>query len=279
MIHLRTMTQADIPFVMRLKATVGWNQTEADWRRLIAAAPEGCFIAELEGRPVGTASNCVFGQVGWTGMVLVDESVRRRGIGTRLMKHSLTYLDTNGARTARLDATPAGRPLYEKLGFQVEYGLVRMEGISPGGSRNPRVEPLKEADFESTFALDRCVKGTDRGWLLRRLHEEQPETAWVYRADGEIRGYAMSRPGTRAVLVGPALALEAEAGRALLETALAHHAGEAVYLDIPTDNAEAMWWAKSRRLSVQRGLARMRRGEPFTEKPEFLWCNAAPEKG
>src|SRR5947209_18008666 len=53
-IHIRLMAEADLPFGMRLKAANGWNQTEADWRRYLELQPDGCFLAELDGKPVGT---------------------------------------------------------------------------------------------------------------------------------------------------------------------------------------------------------------------------------
>ena len=47
--HLRTMTNADVPAGMRLKELAGWNQTAADWERFLEASPQGCFVAESEG--------------------------------------------------------------------------------------------------------------------------------------------------------------------------------------------------------------------------------------
>jgi GNAT superfamily N-acetyltransferase len=130
MIAIRLMTAADIPLGMHLKSQAGWNQTEADWRRLLALDPEGCFVAELDGRAVGTTATTLFGPVGWISMVLVEASVRRLGIGTRLLEHALAYLDRAGAKTVRLDATPLGRPVYEKLGFIADYELARWEGAA-----------------------------------------------------------------------------------------------------------------------------------------------------
>ena len=53
-----------------------------DWRRFLALQPDGCFVAECDGRPAGTTVACIFGQVGWIAMVLVDASFRGRGIAT-----------------------------------------------------------------------------------------------------------------------------------------------------------------------------------------------------
>src|SRR5437870_5411367 len=131
MFHIRPMTVADLPVGMRLKQQAGWNQTEADWRRFLALEPDGCFVAERDGAPVGTTTTCTFGPVAWIAMVLVDPAVRGQGIGKALMRHALAYLDRCGVRSIRLDATPMGQPLYEQLGFQVEYPLARYEGMLP----------------------------------------------------------------------------------------------------------------------------------------------------
>src|SRR5712692_11935001 len=106
MISIRRMTAADIPFGMGLKEQAGWNQTEADWQRCLELEPAGCFVAELDGTPVGTTTTCIFGPVAWVAMVLVEAAFRNRGIGTTLMRYALAFLDERGVRTVRLDATP-----------------------------------------------------------------------------------------------------------------------------------------------------------------------------
>src|SRR4051794_33231462 len=49
MIRIRHMTLADVPLGMRLKTAAGWNQVEADWLRMLALEPDGCFVAEWDG--------------------------------------------------------------------------------------------------------------------------------------------------------------------------------------------------------------------------------------
>src|SRR5271156_4343745 len=117
LLRIRDMTVADIPFGMRLKNQAGWNQVEADWRRLLDLQPDGCFVAELDGAPAGTVTTCRFGPVAWVAMMLVDRSLRSHGIGRALMSRAVGDLDSAGIRTIRLDATPLGQPLYESLDF------------------------------------------------------------------------------------------------------------------------------------------------------------------
>ena len=124
--NLRTMTTADIPAGMRLKDVAGWNQTPADWRCFLQSSPRGCFAAEVDGKVVGTAATIVYEQrFAWIGMVLVDPGFRGRGIGTRLLRKAVEHLDEIGIGTMKLDATPAGRPIYRKLGFEDEYEIER----------------------------------------------------------------------------------------------------------------------------------------------------------
>jgi len=84
-IETRLLFESDIPSAMRLKEAAGWNQTEADWRRLLSLQPEGCFAAVRDGRLVGTTTVTIYGELAWIGMVLVDREYRRQGIASGLM--------------------------------------------------------------------------------------------------------------------------------------------------------------------------------------------------
>src|SRR5260370_13144230 len=98
---------------------------------------DGCFAAEWKAQAVGTTVTGILGTVGWIAMVLVEPDWRGRGIGKALMSHALSFLDAQGVLSVRLDATALGKPLYEKLGFVVEYELARYEGVSLAPSPCP----------------------------------------------------------------------------------------------------------------------------------------------
>jgi GNAT superfamily N-acetyltransferase len=152
--NIRTMTASDIPFGMRLKAQNDWNQLEADWQRQLHLEPDGNFVAELGGVPVGTACCCVFDAVAWINMVLVDRDQRGQGIGTMLMRHVLHYLDERGIPSIRLDATALGQPVYEKLGFSGDFTLERYEGILPAGIVETSIMPLTQTDLPALIDFD-----------------------------------------------------------------------------------------------------------------------------
>ena len=125
---LRLLVREDLPFADSLRALAGWNQTRADWERFLAAEPEGCFLAEWNGTPAGTATTIVYGQdLAWIGMVLVHPDYRRRGIGRVLLERCIEHLRVRGVRCIKLDATPLGKKVYDDLGFHDEWTLTRWE--------------------------------------------------------------------------------------------------------------------------------------------------------
>ncbi len=302
MIELRVMTEGDVWLGMRLKTQAGWNQTPADWRRFLQLQPDGCFVARWDGQDVGTVTTCIFGSIGWIAMVLVDHEYRHRGIGTRLVQHALQFLDQRCIPTARLDATALGRPVYEHLGFVAEYELMRMEGLAtPVARASPhapagRVRPgAADSDgpglaacaldrggvehLETFVRWDQQATGTLRARLLSRLISEAASRSYLAGGPVDPGGYVISRCGSRAAQLGPAVAYSPSAGRALLDRAAADWAGQRIYVDVPSDHREAVRWAEDHGLSCQRSFTRMVRGRPIQDAPHLIWASSGPEKG
>jgi len=278
MIEIRQMTIDDLRLGLRLSRQAGWNQIESDWLRFMNMEPEGCFVAELNGCSVGTTTTCIFGHVAWIAMVLVDKESRGQGVGTKLLKHSLDYLDVRKVKTVRLDATAAGRPIYEKLGFVPEYELARFEGISRLGKTAPVLTEALPELFADMIGLDRQMTGTNRAKMLSLLFKEFPENTRILAHHDKIDGFITMRPGANAVQIGPCMA-NMNAGPALLSDALNRCAGKAVFVDIPTGNVHAVKIAESSGLQIQRRFTRMCRGERIKDNPKAIWAGAGPEKG
>ncbi|MHC5542302.1 GNAT family N-acetyltransferase [Singulisphaera rosea] len=280
LLQIRRMTVADIPEGMRLKAQAGWNQLEADWRRLIDLQPDGSFLAEWDGQAIGTVATCRFETVGWVAMMLVDEAFRGRGVGRSLMATAIAALDEEGVRSIRLDATPMGQPLYESLGFKAEAVFIRYEGrLRPAeGTALERSTSTPLVWRDEIASLDRLATGTDRHRLLERLADEDPNATQVSVDDGRLKGFLMSRPGSRARQLGPCIA-DRDAGLRLFGAARKTYAGESIIVDIPKLNEKASATAEAWGLAPARVLTRMTRGERVVEDFQRLWASAGPEKG
>lgn len=276
MLNIRLMTSDDIPFGMTLKQANGWNQLPGDWQRFVDLEPGGCFVAEFEGNFIGTTCTVIFENVAWVAMVLVDQSYRGKGIGTALMKRALNYLREQNVSTIRLDATPMGQPVYEKLGFKADYTLARYAGNLPSRpAPGEGVEHVLPGEVKVIGEIDREVTGTDRSKMLGRFFFESPRAMRWIRSE---RSFVYTRAGSNARQVGPCLATSDAAPR-LLEDVCHHHAGADVYMDIPVANEPACRFALSLGLTVQRRLLRMTLGPRVQENLDKLWASSGPEKG
>ncbi len=274
-LHIRAMTEADIPLGMHLKNQAGWNQTEADWRRFLSISPEGCFVGEFEGRGIATTLVFQFGAVAWIAMMLVDQSARRRGIGAKMMARALQYRGRRETEAVRLDATPMGKGLYEKLGFEIQYELTRFEGTARGQKKIPEIAVVPAAGPVEMGGLDSAMPSTDRSALLEAFWRENPEAIRVVRGEG----YSVMRAGSRATQIGPVIASSESAGLALLDHALKQCDGQRIYIDIPSGNPPAMKWAEGAGLNPHRTLLRMQRGETAPDDQGRIFASSGPEKG
>ncbi len=284
LLRVRALTRADLEFADRVRELAGWNQTHADWNRFLAAEPEGCFLAEWDRQPAGTATTTVYGPaLAWIGMVLVHPDVRRRGIGSALLRHCMDYLRRRGVRGIKLDATPLGRPLYQSLGFEDEWRLARWAGVAPSQPRcqsDPRLRPWDLKDTALVQRLDEAAFGISRQRILRLLLP-QSQAAWVFEPEpGRISGFGMLRAGSRAFYLGPVAAESAEAGIGLAERLLAGCPGQPVYWDIPETNEPATAWAGRMGFAIQRPLIRMFAGANLAPgDPRRQFALAGPEIG
>ena len=276
------MTMDDVALGLRLTQQAGWNQLESDWLRFLNLGPEGCFVAELDGRSVGTTLTFISDRVAWVAMVLVEKDARGKGVGTALLKHALAYLDACRIKTVRLDATHLGQPIYERLGFMPEYELVRFGGtardlqLSIADCR--LIITNRKSQIENVIGFDRRMTGENRAKMLGALFSEFPQNARVLMRGDKLEGFVTMRPGRNAIQIGPCVATE-DAGRALLSDALNRCGGKAVFVDVPTDNVHAVKVAQASGLEIQRRFLRMYRGERVKDNVGAIWASSGPEKG
>ena len=288
-LHIRQMTPADIPFGMEMKTAAGWNQVEADWRAFLSYNPDGCFIAEWDGQPVGTTTTTIHdGQVAWIGMVLVHPEFRRLGIGKALLQHAIAWLRQRGVPCIKLDATPAGKTVYVPLGFRDEYELERVETVAT--AMNTEGGAVKaECDVEAILGLDREAFGVSRKPVLQRLACEHPDLCWTAPPSSSLftlhsplsspSGFLVARPGSNAWMLGPWVARSTEIAEALLTACLARLAGRRIFADVPVNHPARQMMARHG-FVTQRLLTRMWLGRnDWPGDPALTYAMADPAKG
>jgi ribosomal protein S18 acetylase RimI-like enzyme len=282
--RVRVLGPGDLAPARSLSAAADWNQVDADWRVFLELGHLMGIDAPGHGL-VATAATLPLGhEFGWIGMMVVRTDFRRRGLGRQLLSQCILDLAAQGL-VPGLDATPAGRELYQRHEFRDTWALTRWKcerpGIgAPGGAaQGLEVRPATAADLDTIAALDHRAFGSSRRSVLARLLERAPWLAAIAMRAGEPCGFLLARDGREAFQLGPIVATDPEAAIALLGRTLVLLAGGA-YVDVLDRHHEVAAWLAAHGFAPQRRLTRMlyRRDEPFGDA-RFAVAIAGPELG
>jgi GNAT superfamily N-acetyltransferase len=273
--RIRPLMPGDVPAALELCRLSGWNQLAEDWEPFLPAA----WMAEHGGAAAGTVGLLKYGTAfTWLSMMLVHPEHRRSGIGSQLLATALEAASQH--RSVRLDATPAGEPLYRRFGFVPEYELARAVIDTSAGVATPsRARAMTAGDLSSIFARDIEVFGADRSALLWSFHHRAPEYAAIAHNGSKVIGYCFGRPGYRYRQIGPVVAENAAAAQDLVAYCLAAGSGT-IAIDVPRHSTEWIAWLEAAGFRVERPFLRMRRGEHDSPGlPVQQFAIAGPEFG
>jgi hypothetical protein len=213
-------------------------------------------------------------------MVLVLPSERRKGYATQLLRTALADLSSRGL-TPILDATPAGRAVYVQEGFVDTWGFRRLQlrrsTVAP--DRPAGVRALRNSDWPDLLALDLRAFGASREMLLRALAARLPQAALVFEGAAGLEGFVLGRDGREACQIGPLVARDVGAARALLAAALATVPAP-LYLDVVDREPGITAWLELLGCEFQRPFTRMVHGARAAPGAAGLaFCPAGPELG
>jgi len=181
----------------------------------------------------------------------------------------------------KLDATPQGKPIYTRLGFQIEYEIER-HGLTREIAADSGTQTAAAAaeNFEPLLEFDRKVFGADRSVLLRSLASSAPDLVAIHSAGGAVEAFALGRQGSRADQLGPWAAANAAAARAVFDDFLLRSHRPVVFVDVLRDNAWAPVLLAARGFQFSRRLTRMFRGEnAHPGQRDLLGAILGPEFG
>ena len=234
---ITAFTPAHLAGAWALSQQIGWPHRIEDWA-LNQRVSSG-VVALHRGRLVGTALATPMGGVATINMVVVDRSMRGRGLGRSLLEAAMAAA---AGRELRLVATSDGLPLYQKLGFAIigrtaqHQGIARPERLAASELAASELTASELAalatcpvsisgDIEAALAMDAAASGLSRGALLSDLCQ----AGTLLHAEG---GFALIRHFGRGELVGPIVARDKLVARALIAAAADHCAGRFLRVDL-----------------------------------------------
>lgn len=247
---------------LALSMEAGWNQVAADWAVFFRHGT--VFGTMAKDQLIGTAAALPYGAFGWISMVLVTPAWRNRGVATGLVKACLSH-HRDAGRAMLLDATPAGAPVYARLGLRPLGGLQRWAG--QGGGQAAASAGVIDPGWDSASF------GADRSFLLQDIMAREGSAALT-----GATGFALLRRGARATQLGPMTAAPEEQA-ALLDRAVDAARGP-VLLDVLDAGHVLLSRLIARGFTLQRDFVRMALGRnALPGRPTRLLVAAGPEFG
>jgi ribosomal protein S18 acetylase RimI-like enzyme len=279
----RQMEWTDIPSGLSLCRSAGWNQLSRDWEIFITLNQQGNRVCvDDNGNVVGTVTTIRYGHhFAWIAMVLVDPAQQRKGIGLSLLEQATQIL--NDENCVKLDATPAGRQVYIKLGFADEYELSRMSAPAINVQHlipSPTATVMTADDFQRVRSFDLEIFGAERMPLLNWMLDGAPELAFKVSEGDHLQGYCFGRYGYRYTHIGPVVANDIEVAESLVSAALSKCGDRPIILDVPHHNESWRDWLGSVGFSAVRTFIRMYKGNNlYPGIPENQYAILGPEFG
>jgi predicted N-acetyltransferase YhbS len=268
--RLRRLTPEDAVDAARLTSVAfGGEPREARIRRYLALEPEGWFTVEEEGALLAVGGVVRFGQLAWLGLMAVDPGRQREGLGRTVAEAAIDWARSQGSATICLIATPAGLPLYRRLGFVPDGESSELVGVpraSSAANGTCSVRAWTAADTTEVARFDAPAFGANRGHLLAAYAREFPGSAWVARdGAGDVQGFLVVQGET----LGPWCATDETVGAHLLDVGLA---GVSARLRVGVIAPEGERLLAARGLERTRELPRLRLGPevPRAARPHCL---------
>lgn len=241
-----------------MQQAYGVSSFRAALDRFVAVQPDGLAVAEHDGVVVGTGCCLAYpgGGFGWVGLVATAPAFERRGIATAITEYLSGVIEDHGCSPV-LDASAAGGPVYQRMGF-ADRGLTRVMGYVGVGEPAPVIEDecqqLAADDFDEIVRFDAPRFGASRRDLLSKVIEQHPGRALVLRRRGKVAGFLVAQDST----LGPVVADTSETLTSLIAAALRFDWATPPRINVPPESGHL---ATLQRLGFEtrRELRHMRR--------------------
>ncbi len=237
---LQQFDHSDIPGLISLSASVGWDY-DAEEIKTVMAAGKVYGHRNVEGKIVSSAAIIPYDDsLASIGMVIVRDECRGMGLGRMVTQACIeaVYPET----TIMLIATEQGKPLYERLGFRsisCVHKYLCDRYVPANSQRSAEVEfiPYREEHFPHVVQLDRNAVGADRSSFLKHRIAQAKECYLVKDQRGTMVGYGLSVEGPVNLILGPIAAPTVEIATHLLDKLAFQHQGK-LRIDVPGGNEE-----------------------------------------
>jgi GNAT superfamily N-acetyltransferase len=272
MFHVKTMVPEDFEFAVQITDQMNWNLTAADFEFMIELEPNGCFVLLEDSERIGLATTVNFGTVAWFGNLIVNESHRKKGAGSLLVKHSVKYLTNQRAKTIGLYAYIDRIPFYKNLGFECDSEFTVLEGKASSLPLKSAVRKAKKQDLQEIIEFDRSCFGASRKKLLEPIILDPDNLCYTSNEKGQITGYAVAKVYRHVGEIGPLTCQKEREDVAinLLMAVLDRLEGREVSTCVPNKESTILNTLRKSGFTESFRVARMFLGSPIVNNCVFM---------
>ncbi|KHF38210.1 GNAT family N-acetyltransferase [Halalkalibacter okhensis] len=235
--------KCDVPGLIKLSASVGWDYDEKEIGTVLASGKifghknaEGEIVSSAAIIPYETSFASI-------GMVIVNHNFRGMGLGEKATRKCIESVSKETA--IMLIATEDGKPLYEKMGFTtvdlVHKYLCDHYTMDTNSliTSDILIEEFSGVDIGDLLKLDENAFGDKRTHFLRNRIKQAEKCLVVKDDNGTIVGYGLSILGPMNLILGPIVAPDFQIASALIDKLSSNHQGK-LRIDVPAGNDEFM---------------------------------------
>ena len=217
---------------------------------------------------VGIGTTIIHNDVAWLAHIVVHPDFRKQGIGKIITTTLIESVKKHSCKTILLVSTDLGKPVYEKIGFEIvgEYAFLRNDNYGNEGEISENIQKLDQKYFDAVLILDQKVSGEDRSNQI----EDYFLDSFVYLEKNKICGYYLPAFGA-----GLIVAENEEAGIELIKLRNKTHN----IATLPSENESALKFLKENNFKQYRTAKRMSLGEKLNWHPEMFFNRISGQIG
>jgi GNAT superfamily N-acetyltransferase len=280
-IHLRDAHAGDLPRIAEMRGAAGWPVQDWALRAVMQPPHSQCLVAvNRADRVLGVGSGISYGAFGFVGNMIVDPSLRRRGVGAGILVAVKDFLAERGCSRLELFATDEGRPLYARYGFEptepgASAAVVRSAQLEGGDAE---LADATDASLDELAAYDTPRFGGDRRPLLATMLADPERPVVVARQEGRMVGWGWIRPD--AERIGPVTADTPDVAIAIVRAALARMPQtESLRLTMPAGNRQGLEALRRTGAMTEESGGRMALGPNVPRRDDTIYGHAAGALG
>jgi GNAT superfamily N-acetyltransferase len=255
-VTIEVMDEHEVAVAIDWARREGWNPGVHDATCFYHADPNGFYAAKLDGEIVATASLVKYSpDFCFEGLYIVKPEFRGRGIGRQIQQFVL-----NAAKGSNLglDGVIAMQQRYEQYGLRLAYGNTRYMGTATRTDPSDNLLVIQPGNLAEIADYDRKIFPADRLPFLKCwLFQNDAASLMAKDAAGKICGYGVIRRCMQGNKIGPLFADDAATAELLFDGLTATVAGEAIFLDAPQPNTEAIALTKRKGMTAVFSTLRM----------------------